>query len=110
MANLFSTRRGLNKFTEFMATIIETHGKDLTQPSPHQGTPNPSPTPWTTTPAPAASTKAEVIKPKLRAPEKANDIIVMVNAQSVAAADDLFGLLADERRISSWARAPASRR
>ena len=75
------------------------------QPS-RQGTPGPS-TPGTATPAAAASTKAEAVKPKPRAPEKANNTTtVTVDAQFMAAADDLFGLLTDEKRIPSWTRAP----
>ena len=41
-------------------------------------------------------------------PEKAhNTTSLSVDAHFMAAADDLFGLLTDEKRIPSWTRAPA---
>ena len=94
------------KLATFPAAIIDTHGKDLTvsaQPS-RQGTPGPS--------APAAASapagKAEAAKPKPRAPEKANNTTtVTVDVHLMAAADDLFALLTDEKRIPAWTRAPA---
>ena len=97
------------KFAEFPAAIVETNGKDLTvsaQPS-RQGTPGPSAPSTATAPSTAAGAKkAEAAKPKV--PEKANNTTaVSVDAHFMAAAEDLFGVLTDEKRIPSWTRAPA---
>ena len=106
------------KFAAFPAAIIDTHGKDLTvsaQPS-RQGTPAPS----GSGSAPPASNAAAgtgsdaALKKKaqgagaVKGVEKAtNTTTVTVDAQFMAAAEDLFGLLTDEKRIPSWTRAPA---
>ncbi|PIL24510.1 hypothetical protein GSI_14266 [Ganoderma sinense ZZ0214-1] len=94
------------KFATFPAAIVDTHGKDLTvsaQPS-RTGTPAPS--------APASGSGAGAAKkseaPVVKRAEKANNTTaVTVDAHFMAAADDLFALLTDEKRIPSWTRAPA---
>ena len=97
------------KLATFPAAIIDTHGKDLTvsaQPS-RQGTPAPPGAASASGSAPAAAggKKAE---PAVKRAEKANNTTaVTVEAQFMAAADDLFGLLTDEKRIPAWTRAPA---
>ena len=95
------------KFTQFAAAIIDVHGKDLTvstEPS-RSGTPANASTP----PVPAAA--ATSTPPARAAPavksESLNTTRVSVNATFMAAADDLFDLLTNEKRIPMWTRAPA---
>ncbi|KAF7986656.1 hypothetical protein HWV62_26492 [Athelia sp. TMB] len=93
------------KFSTFAAAIVDTHGGDLTV----SGTS--TPTPGTSTPAlvPAAA-KAPATAPAKAAKkeEKAiNTARVTVEATFMAAADDLFSILTDEKRIPAWTRAAA---
>ncbi|KZT69858.1 hypothetical protein DAEQUDRAFT_690283 [Daedalea quercina L-15889] len=96
------------KFAEFPAAIIDTHGKDLqvtfsAEPS-RQGTPAPS-----STSAPAASTKLST-SASTSAAKKApgvNTTSVSAESRFMAAADDLFDLFTNEKRIPLWTRAPA---
>ncbi|KAF8998308.1 hypothetical protein BDZ89DRAFT_1148156 [Hymenopellis radicata] len=79
-------------FRKFPATMLEVHGRDLTvstDPS-RSGTPAPS------TPAAAPSPAATAAAPP--------------KPVKKPTADDLFGLLTDEKRIPMWTRAPAQRR
>ncbi|RPD56344.1 hypothetical protein L227DRAFT_588056 [Lentinus tigrinus ALCF2SS1-6] len=102
------------KFALFPAAIIDTHGKDLTvsAQASRQGTPAPS---GSTTPAAVSSKPADAALKKkadgpgvARGPTKAtNTTTVTVEASFMAAADDLFSLLTDEKRIPHWTRAPA---
>jgi activator of HSP90 ATPase len=99
-------------FNRFPAALIETHGKDLTvsaDPS-RAGTPAPA--------APAASgaavssstsTSTSAVPPVKKEVKKAtiNSATVTVEGSFMAAADDLFSLLTDEKRIPVWTRAPA---
>ena len=96
------------KFAEFPAAIIETHAKDLTvsaEPS-RTGTPVQS-----TNAASAATTTAPAPKPVVKSPPPktttVNTSTVEVEATFMAAADDLFSLFTDEKRIPAWTRAPA---
>ena len=96
------------KFAEFPAAIIETHGRDLTvsaEPS-RTGTPvqstNATSTTTTTAPAPKPAVKSP--PPKTTT---VNTSTVEVEATFMAAADDLFSLFTDEKRIPAWTRAPA---
>ncbi|KAH9951908.1 activator of Hsp90 ATPase [Amylocystis lapponica] len=95
------------KLAEFPSVLIETHGKDLTvstDPS-RSGTPTQSATPVASASKPAAgSTKPAAKKPEAKA---VNSTTLTVDATFMAAADDLFGLLTDEKRIPLWTRAPA---
>ncbi|OJT10927.1 hypothetical protein TRAPUB_12548 [Trametes pubescens] len=99
------------KFNAFPAAIVDTHGKDLTvsaDPS-RQGSP-----------APAAAAKSTGdAAPKKKADgagagaaksggRAVNTTTLSVDAQFMASADDLFGLLSDEKRIPQWTRAPAT--
>ncbi|PBK93203.1 activator of Hsp90 ATPase [Armillaria gallica] len=93
-------------FAKFPAAIFETHGKDLTvstEPS-RANTPKPAAaTPSSTTPAaPEAAPK-----PAKKEPKAVNTATVVVDGTFKAAADDLFGLLTDEKRIPIWTRAGA---
>ncbi|KAF9014868.1 hypothetical protein BDZ89DRAFT_962521 [Hymenopellis radicata] len=91
-------------FRKFPATMLEVHGRDLTvstDPS-RSGTPAPS-----AAPSPAATAAAPpkpVKKPDVKA---VNTTTVTVEGNFAASADDLFGLLTDEKRIPMWTRAPA---
>lgn len=95
------------KFTQFAAAIIDVHGKDLTvstEPS-RSGTPANA----STLPVPvaaAASTPPARTAPAVKS-ESLNTTRVSVNATFMAAADDLFDLLTNEKRIPMWTRAPA---
>ena len=97
------------KFAEFPAAIIDTHGKDLqvsssAEPS-RQGTPAPSGTSASTASAkPSTSTSGAPVK---IAAAKVNTTSVNAEANFMAAADDLFDLLTNEKRIPLWTRAPA---
>ncbi|KAI0658822.1 activator of Hsp90 ATPase [Cubamyces menziesii] len=101
------------KFAAFPAAIIDTHGKDLTvsaDPS-RQGSPAPSGASTTA----AKSTQSDAALKKRADGSGAvkssgvavNTTRVTVDAHFMAPADDLFGLLTDEKRIPHWTRAPA---
>ncbi|KAF8517572.1 activator of Hsp90 ATPase [Hysterangium stoloniferum] len=99
------------KLAEFPAALIDTHGKDITvsgDPS-RAGTPSiPNGQASGTTAAAAATADARA--PAEKAPPRAqplNTETVTVDASFQAAADDLFSLLTDEKRIPMWSRAPA---
>ncbi|EGN95743.1 hypothetical protein SERLA73DRAFT_60426 [Serpula lacrymans var. lacrymans S7.3] len=96
------------KFAQFPVALIDTHGKDLTvsTEASRTGTPAPSTVPAATSTSTAA---APVPAPK-SVPEKKvalNTSRVKAEARFMAAADDLFSLLTDEKRIPMWTRAPA---
>ena len=94
------------KFAEFPAAIVETHGKDLTvsaEPS-RTGTPVQSTNGTFTTTAPAPKPVVKKLPPKTTT---VNTSTVEVEATFMAAADDLFSLFTDEKRIPAWTRAPA---
>ena len=94
------------KFAEFPAAIIETHGKDLTvsaEPS-RTGTPVQSMNATSTTTAPAPKPVVKSPPPKSKT---VNTSTVEVEATFMAAADDLFSLFTDEKRIPIWTRASA---
>jgi len=94
------------KLAEFPTALIETHGKDLTvsgEPSP-AGTPKPSN--GATSPAAIATTSAAPVKPAAK-PKAVNTETVVVTSNFQASADDLYGILTDERRIPMWSKAQA---
>jgi activator of HSP90 ATPase len=98
------------KFAEFPSALIDTHGKDLTvsaDPS-RSGTPAP-PAPRASTPASTSTNTASSTKPSKDEGTKSslNTTKISVEATFMAAADDLFGLFTDEKRIPSWTRAAA---
>ncbi|KAJ7502957.1 activator of Hsp90 ATPase [Mycena galericulata] len=94
------------KFAEFAVALVDTHGKDLTvsgDPS-RSGTPAPAASTSTTASVPAAA--PPVPKPAEKK-SNINTTKVTVEGSFMAAADDLFGLLTDEKRIPMWTRASA---
>lgn len=103
------------KFAAFPSAIIDSHGKDLTvsaDPS-RSGTPAPagaaSVVP-TVSSASASSSNTPSVKSQGARSTKSkalNTTTVVVEASFQASADDLFGLLTDEKRIPMWTRAPA---
>ncbi|EMD38236.1 hypothetical protein CERSUDRAFT_82487 [Gelatoporia subvermispora B] len=99
------------KFAQFPTAIIETHGRDLTVSATptREGTPAPaaaSATSTATAATPASS--AAAARPAVKASAPAvNTSTVSVEGNFMAAADDLFSLLTDEKRIPAWTRAPA---
>lgn len=98
-------------FSRFPAALIETHGKDLTvsaDPS-RSGTPAPASAASTTSAATVASATPSVVPAVKKEAKKVsvNSATVTVDASFMAAADDLFSLLTDEKRIPAWTRAPA---
>lgn len=90
------------KFAEFPVVMLDLHGKDIQVKNGSQtATPNES---GRSTPLPVAPPP----QPKKVDPPKAlNTRTIKVKATFMATAEDLFGLLTDERRIPSWTRAPA---
>lgn len=100
-------------FNRFPAAIIDTHGKDLTvsaDPS-RAGTPTPGGTTGTTVSgaslATASSAPAKQPQPVKKTEKVLNTSTIEVEATFMAAADDLFGMLTDEKRIPMWTKAPA---
>jgi len=93
------------KFAEFPAAIVETHGRDLTVST------EPSRTGTPVQPTNATSTTTSAPKPVVRSPPPkaaaVNTSTVEVEATFMAAADELFSLFTDEKRIPIWTRAPA---
>ncbi|KAF9246336.1 activator of Hsp90 ATPase [Melanogaster broomeanus] len=87
------------KFAEFPVAIIDKHGKDLTV----SGEPSRAGTPA----AAAAATLPALPKPTVVAAASLNTSKIVKEAVFMASADDLFGLLTDEKRIPSWTRAAA---
>ncbi|KAJ7039040.1 activator of Hsp90 ATPase [Mycena alexandri] len=95
------------KFAEFAVALVDTHGKDLTV----SGDPSRSgtPTPAASTSGAAAGTSAATPAAPKPAEKKSNinTTKITVEGSFMAAADDLFGLLTDEKRIPMWTRAAA---
>ncbi|KAJ4487591.1 activator of Hsp90 ATPase [Lentinula aciculospora] len=105
-------------FNRFPIALIETHGKDLTisaDPS-RSGTPAPASASASST-APNASAETTASSSASAAPKYAvkkeakivsvNSATITVDASFMVAADDLFSLLTDEKRIPAWTRASA---
>ncbi|KAI0748650.1 activator of Hsp90 ATPase [Daedaleopsis nitida] len=102
------------KFATFPAAIVDTHGKDLTvsTQSSRQGTPAPTSVPAAGAPSSSGDAvlkkKADAGSGAVKKVQKANNTTtVSADGHFMAAADDLFGLLTDEKRIPAWTRAPA---
>ncbi|KAK7057552.1 hypothetical protein R3P38DRAFT_3304025 [Favolaschia claudopus] len=95
------------KFAEFAAALVDTHGRDLTvsgDPS-RSATPNPA---ASTSDASAGASAAAPAAPKpVEKKSNVNTTKITVEGSFMAAADDLFGLLTDEKRIPTWTRAAA---
>ncbi|KAF8896810.1 activator of Hsp90 ATPase [Mucidula mucida] len=97
-------------FRKFPATMLDVHGRDLTvsADASRSGTPAPSTPAAAPSPSPAAAAAAAPPKPVKKPDVKAvNTTTVTVEGNFAASADDLFGLLTDEKRIPMWTRAPA---
>ncbi|KAF7321535.1 Aha1-N domain-containing protein [Mycena kentingensis (nom. inval.)] len=95
------------KFAAFAVALIDTHGKDITVSAEPSRTATPTPA-APSSDAPAAAAAAAPAPPK--AEKKKNNINttkISVEGSFMASADDLFGLLTDEKRIPAWTRAPA---
>ncbi|KAG0701785.1 activator of Hsp90 ATPase [Suillus ampliporus] len=94
------------KFAEFPAAIIDNHGRDLTisgEPS-RTGTPAPA---VSVHAVPISSASTAVPKPAPVKKAELNTSSVVKEATFMAAAEDLFGIFTDEKRIPMWTRAPA---
>lgn len=95
------------KLAEFPNALIETHGKDLTVNGSRSSTPQStglvSATPPESVPGPTTAKETPVEK----STKAINTGTVVVEATFQAAADDLFGILTDEKRIPHWSKAPA---
>jgi len=94
------------KFAEFPTALIDTHGKDLTVSTDPSRSGTPAPT-GTSTPASETVTAATKPVKKVEEAKTINTSKVTVEATFMVAADDLFGLLTDEKRIPLWTRSPA---
>ena len=98
------------KLATFPSAIIDAHGRDLTisTDASRTGTPAPASTPPSGPAVAATSQTAASASVKRKADTvKVNSATVVVEAEFHAAADDLFSLLTDEKRIPIWTRAPA---
>jgi len=96
------------KFTQFPLALIDAHGKDLTvstDPS-RSGTPVPNTASATSAPSTSAPNSAPIQSKKVE-PKSINTKTVKVDATFQASAEDIFGLLTDEKRIPMWTRAAA---
>jgi activator of HSP90 ATPase len=89
------------KFNAFRPALLATHGNNnaSAEAPPAQSGSTPAPAP--AAPAPAAQPKAE--------PRQAtfSTATVEVKADLQASADDIWGLLTDDKRIPMWSRSPA---
>jgi len=100
-------------FNRFPTVLVETHGKDLTVNSAdvsRAGTPAPATASASTATTATPSATAAAAKPAVKKEVKkttVNSATVTVEGSFMAAADDLFSLLTDEKRIPIWTRAPA---
>lgn len=96
------------KLATFPSAIVDAHGKDLriSADASRTGTPAPASTPPSGPAVAATSQTATSVKRKADT-VKVNSTTVIVEAEFHAAADDLFSLLTDEKRIPVWTRAPA---
>jgi activator of HSP90 ATPase len=91
------------KFAAFPVDLVDTHGKDMIVGSNEPSrTSSPAPVP-----ASANSGAPGLAKKAAPTSRKFNTSVVEVDATFHASADDLFGLLTDEKRIPTWSRAPA---
>lgn len=96
------------KFAQLPVDLIQTHGRDLTinsQDPSRSGTPAPASAASATT---SAAVPAPAPVPAVKKPAgTVNTTTITAEATFMAAADDLFSLLTDEKRIPSWTRAVA---
>jgi len=105
------------KFAEFPIAIIDIHGRDLIVSGANSGTATPSGAEGSGASTPsagpnlgaAASFNPPVAQAKStkKSEKVVNTSTVSREARFMASADDLFGLLTDERRIPTWSRAAA---
>ncbi|KAK8864309.1 hypothetical protein IAR55_001556 [Kwoniella newhampshirensis] len=97
------------KFNSFRPALIEAHGR------PSDASPSAS---GASTPTPAASSSSHTPAPPAKAPEAdkkkeesttkvGKTVTVEVKADLQASADDLWGLLTDEKKIPMWSRSAA---
>jgi activator of HSP90 ATPase len=93
------------KFAEFPAALIDTHGQDLQVVGSNEPSRSASPA----IPAPSAGTSTTPALPQKKKAESkpVNVKKVAVEASFQASADDLFGMLTDEKKIPMWSRAAA---
>ena len=94
------------KLAALPSSIIATHAKDIhisgtSTPTGVTSSPSPSPVPLA---AAAAKAAAPASKLSEAAKQKLNTSTVVVEATFQAAADDLYSLLTDEKRIPMWTR------
>ncbi|EIM89673.1 uncharacterized protein STEHIDRAFT_92092 [Stereum hirsutum FP-91666 SS1] len=105
------------KFKEFPVALVDVHGKDIlvSASADPSRTSSPAPAPPISTSTSTSTTTSTITAAPAPAPapakkkeaKKVNGALVEVEATFQAAADDLFGLLTDEKRIPMWSRAPA---
>ncbi|KAK4685548.1 activator of Hsp90 ATPase protein 1, partial [Tremellales sp. Uapishka_1] len=88
------------KFSAFRPALLTTHGNNAASA---EGTPTPAPS-GSNTPAPAPAHDSEKKEPKSVLGTTAT---VEVHATLQASAEDIWGLLTDEKKIPMWSRSPA---
>ncbi|KAH6908306.1 chaperone activator [Coprinopsis sp. MPI-PUGE-AT-0042] len=96
------------KLATFPSTIVEVHGKDVYIGGTASGQSTPPVVSAAPTSAAAPSASAAPAKaasaPVKKTAKPANTSTITVEASFQASADDLFGLLTDEKRIPAWTR------
>ncbi|KAG8935374.1 hypothetical protein FRC03_005264 [Tulasnella sp. 419] len=91
------------KFSQFPIDLLETHGKDLKV----EGSPAPSGSTTPAVPAKSAVSAPSTTGPVTKSTSTLNLSTITVSTNFMASADDLFELLTDDGKITSWTRAPA---
>ncbi|KAJ7686488.1 activator of Hsp90 ATPase [Mycena rosella] len=94
------------KFAEFAVALVDTHGKDLTVSGDPSRSGTPAPAGASSSGAGASAAAPPAPKP-VEKKSNINTTKITVEGSFMAAADDLFGLLTDEKRIPMWSRASA---
>lgn len=92
------------KFAEFPSVLMNTHGKDITVSTSSSQEPSRAATP--VIPPPSGNTNPNsAALPKPPATQKSlNTTSLVIEANFMASASDMFSILTDEKRIPQWSR------
>jgi len=96
------------KFNAFRPALIAAHGQPTSDSPSGTSTPNPAAS-SSYAPAPPAKSETKADKPVASGSgsKVGNTATVEVKATLQASADDIWGLLTDEKRIPMWSRSAA---
>jgi activator of HSP90 ATPase len=97
------------KFNAFRPALIAAHGQPTSDSPSGTSTPNPAASSSSYAPAPPAKSETKADKPVASGSgsKVGNTATVEVKATLQASADDIWGLLTDEKRIPMWSRSAA---